>query len=326
MATIKDVARESGLTVTTVSRVLNNRGYISDDARKKVADAMRKLNYQPNEVARSLHKKSTKTIGVIVPHIRHPYFAEMISNLENAAYKKGYRILLCNTQEKQEKAKEYIEICTSNRVAGMILFSGMVEVEPFIKMEIPVITMERLLDNGTASVECDNRTGGALAAEKLIAGGCRNLIMIGSTNVAVELPADQRGIGFREVCSRHGISCVELDPEETAYNNMTYQEMLEAALKEYPQTDGVFASSDVIAAQTLQVCNRLGIAVPQQMKIVGFDDVMLAQLTTPQLTTIHQPIKEMAETAVRLLVDAAEGLLVAKQTVLPVQLVERGTA
>lgn len=326
MATIKDVARESGLTVTTVSRVLNNRGYISDDARKKVADAMRKLNYQPNEVARSLHKKSTKTIGVIVPHIRHPYFAEMISNLENAAYKKGYRILLCNTQGKQEKAKEYIEICTSNRVAGIILFSGMVEVEPFIKMEIPVITMERLLDNGTASVECDNRTGGALAAKKLIAGGCRNLIMIGSTNVAVELPADQRGIGFREVCSQHGIGYVELDPEETAYNNMTYQEMLEAALKEYPQTDGVFASSDVIAAQTLQVCNRLGIAVPQQMKIVGFDDVMLAQLTTPQLTTIHQPIKEMAETAVRLLVDAAEGLLVAKQTVLPVQLVERGTA
>ena len=94
MATLKDVAREAGLTVTTVSRVLNNRGYISEDARKKVADAMKKLNYRPNEVARSLHSKKSNTIGVIVPHIRHPYFAEMISNLENAAYKKGYKILL----------------------------------------------------------------------------------------------------------------------------------------------------------------------------------------------------------------------------------------
>lgn len=326
MATIKDVARESGLTVTTVSRVLNNRGYISDDARKKVADAMKKLNYQPNEVARSLHKKSTKTIGVIVPHIRHPYFAEMISNLENAAYKEGYRILLCNTQDKREKAKEYIEICTSNRVAGMILFSGMVEVEPFIRMDIPVITMERYLNSGTASVECDNRTGGALAAEKLIAGGCRNLLMIGSTNAGFELPADLRSTGFREVCEQHGVTCVELDPEEAAYNNMTYRRLLEQALKEYPQTDGVFASSDVIGAQTLQVCYELNIAVPGQMKIVGFDDVSIAQLTTPQLTTIHQPIKEMAETAIRLLMDAVEGRLVAKQTVLPVQLVERGTA
>ena len=325
MATIKDVAREAGLTVTTVSRVLNNRGYISDNARRKVAEAMEKLNYQPNEVARSLHKKSSKTIGVIVPHIRHPYFAEMISNLENAAYKEGYRILLCNTQSKEEKAKAYIEICTGNRVAGIILFSGQVAVETFMGLDIPVITMERLLDSGTAAVECDNRTGGALAAEKLIAGGCKNVILIGSTDTKVELPADQRSIGFREVCDRRGVFYVELDPEETAYNELTYGNMMEKALREYPKTDGVFASSDVIAAQTLQVCNRLGISVPGQMKIVGFD-VMLAQLTTPQLTTIHQPIKEMAQTAVRLLVDAASGRMVPKQTVLPVQLIERGTA
>lgn len=326
MATIKDVAREAGLTVTTVSRVLNNRGYISDNARRKVAEAMEKLNYQPNEVARSLHKKSTKTIGVIVPHIRHPYFAEMISNLENAAYKEGYRILLCNTQSKEEKAKAYIEICTGNRVAGIILFSGQVAVDTFMGLDIPVITMERLLDSGTAAVECDNRTGGALAAEKLIACGCKNVILIGSTDTKVELPADQRSIGFREVCDRHGVFYVELDPEESAYNELTYGDMMEKALREYPKTDGVFASSDVIAAQTLQVCNRLGISVPEQMKIVGFDDVTLAQLTTPQLTTIHQPVKEMAQTAVRLLVDAANGRMVPKQTILPVQLIERGTA
>lgn len=325
MATIKDVAKEAGLTVTTVSRVLNNRGYISDDARRRVKDAMEKLNYQPNEVARSLHKKSSKTIGVIVPHIRHPYFAEMISNLENAAYKKGYRILLCNSQSKEEKEKEYIEICTSNRVAGIILFSGLVAVDTFVKMDIPVITMERFLDKGTASVECDNRAGGAMAARKLIENGCRNLMMIGSTACKVQLPADFRAIGFREVCDENGIFCVEIDPEESSYNDMTYGEMLEDALRRYPKTDGVFASSDVIAAQTLQVCSKLGISVPDQMKIVGFDDVALAQLTTPQLTTIHQPIKEMAQIAVGLLVDAAEGNLVAQQTVLPVQLMERGT-
>lgn len=324
MATLKDVAQEAGLTVGTVSRVLNNRGYISNNARKKVEDAMKKLNYHPNEVARSLHKKSTNTIGLIVPHIRHPYFAEMISNLENQAYKKGYKILLCNSQSMQEKEKEYINICTSNKVAGIILCSGSVAVETFGGTDVPVITMERFLDNGTASVECDNRQGGALAAEKLIACGCRHLLHVGNIGT-ISMPADLRTEGFREVCEKKKIPFTELFTEETQYNSMRYGEMIENALQKYPETDGLFANSDVIAAQTLQICRKLHISVPEQMKIVGFDDVNIASLTTPQLTTIHQPVKEMAEIAVNLLHDSVSGKLVAKRTVLPVYLVERET-
>lgn len=324
MATLKDVARESGLTVTTVSRVLNNRGYISDDARKKVKDAMEKLNYRPNELARSLHSKNTNIIGVIVPHIRHPYFAEMISNFENEAYKKGYRILLCSTQCIDEKEKHYIEICTSNRVAGILLCSATVDVDTFINMDIPVITMERYLDNGTAAVECDNRSGGELAAKCLIDAGCTHLLHIGSTR-NVQMPADKRGEGFRSVCEQNGIEFVEMDPEEINYNKMTYMQVIEDALKDHPETDGIFASSDVIAAQVLQVCRKLGISVPEQIKIVGFDDVSVAELTTPQLTTIRQPVKQMAELAVGYLVDAVEGKMVPKQTILPVTLVERET-
>lgn len=325
MATIKDVAREAGLTVTTVSRVLNNRGYISEDARKKVYDAMEKLNYQPNEVARSLHKKTTNTIGLIVPHIRHPYFAEMISNIENEAFKKGYRILLCNTKGKAEKEREYLDICTSNRVAGVILFSGTISVESFIQMDVPVITMERTLDNGTASVECDNRTGGELAAKRLLKAGCKHLLLVGSTSGKVELPADDRVLGFRKVCEEKQVSFIEIDPNLREYEDMEYTELLENTLIQYPETDGVFASSDVIAAQTIQVCNKLGIAVPGQMKIIGFDDSFVATLTTPQLTTIHQPIKEMAGQAVQLLKDASDKKVVAKRMMLPVCLVERGT-
>lgn len=324
MATLKDVARESGLTVGTVSRVLNNRGYISDDARRKVDEAMKKLNYRPNEVARSLHRKSTNTIGLIVPHIRHPYFTEMISNLENQAYKKGYRILLCNSQSIREKEKEYIDICTGNQVAGIILCSGSVAVEVFDEIEVPVITIERFVDNGTASVECDNRQGGALAAEKLIACGCRNLLHFGNIG-GVFMPADMRTEGFREVCEKRKVSFVELMAEQTQYNDLRYSEVIEEALRKYPQTDGLFANSDLIAAQTLQVCRKLHISVPEQLKIIGFDDVSIASITTPQLTTIHQPVKEMAEIAMNLLHDAAGGKLVPKRTVLPVSLVERET-
>lgn len=324
MATLKDVARESGLTVSTVSRILNNRGYISDNARQKVANAMEELNYRPNEVARSLHRKSTNMIGLIVPHIRHPYFAEMISNLENQAYKKGYRILLCNTQKKHEKEQEYIDMCTGNQVAGIILCSGTLEAKKFGKVDIPVITIERFRDNGTASVECDNRQGGELAAEKLIACGCRNLLQVG--NIANQpMPADTRAEGFRAVCEREKVSFAEVSVQEAQYYNMRYSEILEDALQKYTQTDGIFASSDVIAAQTLQACRKLHISVPDQMKIIGFDDMQIATITTPQLTTIHQPVREMAEIAVSLLHDAVGGKLVPRRTVLPVHLVERET-
>ena len=114
-----------------------------------------------------------------------------------------------------------------------------------------------------------------------------------------------------------------MDPEEASYNNMTYNEWLETVMKEHMDADGIFASSDIIAAQAIQVCRKLSIHVPEDMKIVGFDDVILASLTKPQLTTIHQPIKEMASAAVDMVVAASEGKTVPKRTLLPVTLVKR---
>ena len=337
MATLKDVARETGLTVTTVSRVLNNRGYISEETREKVYEAMKKLNYRPNEVARSLSKKSTNTIGVIVPHIRHPYFSELISNLENEASKRGYKMILCNSQEKENKEREYLEMCTSNRVAGIVLCSAGVAVEEFQGSNIPLITIERYMENGTASVECDNRQGGKLAAEHLIACGCKNLLHISGV-YETAMPADDRALGFIEVCEKAGVSHWEVATNTYQYNNLEYHDFLEEVLKENyyvdntaendencgkSRIDGIFASSDLIAAQVLQVCSKLGIRVPEDIKLVGFDDVNISSLTTPQITTIHQPIKEIAELTLELLINAQDGKTVAKRSLLPVSLVKR---
>lgn len=337
MATLKDVARETGLTVTTVSRVLNNRGYISEETREKVYAAMKKLNYRPNEVARSLSKKSTNTIGVIVPHIRHPYFSELISNLENEASKRGYKMILCNSQEKENKEREYLEMCTSNRVAGIVLCSAGVAVEEFQGNNIPLITIERYMENGTASVECDNKQGGKLAAEHLIACGCKNLLHISGV-YETAMPADDRALGFIEVCEKAGVSHWEVATNTYQYNNLEYHDFLEEVLKENyyvdntaendvncgkSRIDGIFASSDLIAAQVLQVCSKLGIRVPEDIKLVGFDDVNISSLTTPRITTIHQPIKEIAELTLELLINAQDGKTVAKRSLLPVSLVKR---
>ncbi len=324
MATLKDVAAKSGLTVTTVSRVLNNRGYISDEAREKVYEAMKELNYQPNEVARSLSKKSTNTIGVIVPHIRHPYFAETVSTLENAAGKRGYKIILCNSHGKERKEREYLEMCTSNRVAGIIVFSASVAVEEFKGYDIPIITVERFIENGTAAVECDNRQGGQLAAQHLIDCGCKKLLHLSGVKEN-SMPADDRFKGFVEVCEKNGIAYTEVSTDLDQYNSLDYHEMLRKTFEEHADVDGVFASSDLIATQALQVLHSIGKSVPKDMQMVGFDDVYLSELTIPPLTTIHQPIKEMNTMAVDLLIDAAQGKTVAKRSLLPVTLVKRGT-
>lgn len=322
MATLKDVAAKSGLTVTTVSRVLNNRGYISDSTREKVYEAMKELNYRPNEVARSLSKKTTNTIGVIVPHIRHPYFAEMVSNLENSAEKRGYKIILCNSHGKEHKEREYLEMCTSNRVAGIILFSAGVAVEEFTGFDIPLITVERFVENGTAAVECDNKEGGCLAAKHLIDCGCKNLIHLSGV-MENAMPADDRAKGFIEVCEACGINHKEISTNLGQYNSLDYREMLEKTFANNQDFDGVFASSDLIAIQAIQVLNKMGKRVPEDVQVVGFDDVYISQLTIPPLTTIHQPIKEMSAMAIDILIDAAEGKMVAKRSLLPVSLVKR---
>lgn len=322
VATLKDVAKETGLAVSTVSRVLNSRGYISEETRNNVFNAMKKLNYQPNEMARSLSKQTTNTIGVIVPHIRHPYFAELISNIESAANNRKYKILLFNSKDRDEKEIEILDMCNQNRVAGIILCSGTVAMNKFDKINVPLITIERNLEKGTACVECDNLKGGRLAAKHLIELGCKNLVQISGV-CGNYMPADSRETGFIEVCEEYKIAHQELKTNETQYNVGEYKELIEDVLLNNKGVDGIFASSDLIAAQILQVCAKLKIKVPQQLKVVGFDDVLVASLTTPTITTIHQPIKEMAQMAISLLIEASNGKIVPSKTTLPVSLMKR---
>lgn len=324
MATLKDVARESGLTVGTVSRVLNNRGYISEQTRAKVYEVMKQLNYQPNEMARSLSKQKNNTIGLVVPHIMHPYFAKLISHIEAAANKQKYKILLFNSKGKEEKEDECIEMCKSNRVAGIILCSASYKTERFKNLDCPLITIERFMDEGTAVVECDNYQGGYLATMHLIERGCRKLLHFGGV-ADQPMPADQRFRAFEDVCKRYGVEYFAVNPEEGAYSEMTYYESICHEMEAHPEIDGIFASSDVIAAQVLKVCHEKGIKVPEELKIVGFDDVLIAELASPGITTIRQPVKEMAESAVSLMAQAVNGELVPARSLFPVSLIVRET-
>ena len=322
MATIVDVARLAGVTPTTVSRVINNRGYISEKTKKRVHEAMDELGYQPNEIARSLTKQKSNTIGVIVPHISHPYFAKLISNLENEAAKKDYKIILCNSKEKAEKEKQYLDMCKSNRVAGIIICSGNVESNKINTGGIPVVLLEKNFEEGKLGIQCDNYQGGKLATEHLIECGCKKILHLSGV-IDEEMPADNREKAFIDVCSNNEIEYFIKKYDIDTYNQMNYYDYIKAALNEIEGVDGIFASSDLIAAQVIQVCNEIKIRIPEDIKLVGFDDVDISQLTTPRITTVHQPIKEMARLSIELIDAKYNNIEVNEKTILPIKLIIR---
>ena len=322
MATIVDVARLAGVTPTTVSRVINNRGYISEKTKKRVHEAMDELGYQPNEIARSLTKQKSNTIGVIVPHISHPYFAKLISNLENEAAKKDYKIILCNSKEKAEKEKQYLDMCKSNRVAGIIICSGNVESNKINTGGIPVVLLEKNFEEGKLGIQCDNYQGGKLATEHLIECGCKKILHLSGV-IDEEMPADNREKAFIDVCSKNEIEYFIKKYDIDTYNQMNYYDYIKAALNEIEGVDGIFASSDLIAAQVIQVCNEIKIRIPEDIKLVGFDDVDISQLTTPRITTVHQQIKEMARLSIELIDAKYNNIEVNEKTILPIKLIIR---
>lgn len=322
MATIVDVARLAGVTPTTVSRVINNRGYISEKTKKRVQEAMDELGYQPNEIARSLTKQKSNTIGIIVPHISHPYFAKLISNLENEAAKKDYKIILCNSKEKAEKEKQYLDMCKSNRVAGIIICSGNVESNKINTGGIPVVLLEKNFEEGKLGIQCDNYQGGKLATEHLIECGCKKILHLSGV-IDEEMPADNREKAFIDVCSKNEIEYFIKKYDIDTYNQMNYYDYIKAALNEIEGVDGIFASSDLIAAQVIQVCNEIKIRIPEDIKLVGFDDVDISQLTTPRITTVHQPIKEMARLSIGLIDAKYNNIEVNEKTILSIKLIIR---
>lgn len=324
MATIKDVAKESGLAVGTVSRILNNRGYISEKSRKKVHEAMKKLDYKPNEMARSLKKRSSSLIGIIVPQIAHPYFASLISALEEVAYEYNYRILLMNSQGDPLKENRFIDLCYRNQVAGIVLCNGNMDIVKPDTLAVPVVTIERKMEGGDAAIECDNENGGRIAARHLIERGCRHLLHIsGFTHAG--MPAEKRGVGFYKECHEKGIQADIISVPFENYRLPGAEQALERILKGNPMADGIFASDDIMAGELLRVCMKKGIRVPEQMKIIGFDDMGLPSASFPAITTIRQPVDQMAREAVKCIHGFAEKKEVALRTVFPVTLIVRET-
>ncbi len=324
MANIKDVAKLANVSVTTVSRVLNNRGYISQETKKSVQDAMNRLQYQPNEVARSLFRRQSYMIGLIIPAVSHPFFAKLTHFIEFYAHLQGYKIVLCNSLMESNKEKDYIEMLKRHQVDGIIMGSHTLEVEDYKEVRLPVVSFDRQIAPKIPYISSDNFTGGIIAAEHLIEKGCKKIAHI-SGSLALNVLANKRNDGFINTCRKKGLEYCVYETDINVLENDNYEDVINRLFREIPDVDGIFASSDIIAAKVMKKCSELGKRVPDEIKIVGYDDTDIAKYMVPGITTITQPIEAMAKYAVDYVVKQLDEELVPNETVLPVSLTARGT-
>lgn len=319
--TIKDVAAKSGVTVTTVSRYLNKRGYISQATASKIESVMNELGYVPNEIARSLYRRKSSIFGVIVPTTVHPFFGELVSAIDSAAYEHGYKILLCESRLDRQKEKDYVEMLKRHKVDGIIMASHTLDVDEYQNLLMPVVTFDRRIGDIIPFVSCNNYEGGRLAARHLLDRGCTKIAYF-SGNLTLDLLPNLRCNAFLDETRNAGAESVVIQTDVDVFDFSQYGLLVDKLFDEHPDVDGVFAS-DLKAAHVIQACLRRGKRVPEDVKIVGYDDVSLASLLVPRLTTIHQPIEEIGKKAIELLMAQIEGTEVHQENVLPVTLVER---
>lgn len=322
VVTIKDLAEKVGVSVTTVSRALNNRGYLSDSLKRKVREAMEEMNYQPNELARSLSRRKSNMIGLIVPDISHPFFGQITKHIESYAYKHGYKLMLCNSLLDKKKEKEYIELLRASQVDGIIMGSHTMSVKAYMSIELPLVTLDRQISKSIPYISSDNYRGGTLATNLLISKKCKKIAYI-SGNLRLNLLAKQRHDAFIEQVKSKDIEFVVKQTDLNGFKYKEYEKLVQSLFREHPDIDGVFASSDMLAMQVVRECRRLGKAIPEEVKVVGYDGIQIGG--ADDLSTVAQPIKRMGEMAVACLLQQISGDETPLETILPVKLIENGT-
>lgn len=311
MATIYDVARLAGVSTTTVSHVLNGTRHVNTDTKGRVLSAVDQLRYQPSSVARAMVRQETKTIALIVPDNLHPFFSELACSVEAYAFAAGYNVMLCQTERNPEKEQDYFEMLVSKRVDGVLHMTTNHQnpnLEPLLAHNIPVATFDRdYTDTGLLidTVRIENERGAYLATRHLVDLGHRRIACIWVPGGE----SSRRRAGYERALAEAGI---ELDESLLATGDWMLQSGWSAAeqLMAAPSPPtAIFSSNDVMAIGAMARLHEQGCRVPQDVSIVGFDDVSLARFSSPLLTTYATPIAEVGEHLCQLLFARIDGLL-----------------
>ena len=281
MATMKQVAQRAGVSVSSVSHVLNGTRFVSVEARARIEQAMRDLAYVPSAVARSLKHNVTRTLGIMSPNNTNPYFAEVIRSIEDRCFAADYNVVLCNSDDDPYKQNVYLRVLMEKRVDGLIVISSGDSDELALllsKLTIPLV----LVDRGAQAVDCDivstdHQLSGYMATQHLIALGHRKIACIAGPEYLP--PSSQRIAGWHQALDEAGLL-----PGPLICSNFTSQgghDAMSALLKQPEPASAVFACNDLMAIGALCAAHEAGFSVPEQLSIIGLDDIELAAFMSP---------------------------------------------
>ncbi len=318
--TIRDVAKKANVSVSTVSRVINQKGYVHEDTKVLVSKIIEDLGFIPNQLARSLTNRSSKIIGVIVPHIGPSFYGELLEGIESQAAAYGYKIMFCHTQDDPDRELEYLKFFEQYNIEGLIIASNFSNRDKLVELNIPVITVDHILDENIPSITSDNVKGGALAAKKLIETGAKNLLVFRGPSFL--LTTMERTIGFLNELKQHDLYADIFDFDLI---NPDFK-LIEEILKNNPNVDGIFTFSDTLAFATLNILQKLGRKVPADVSLVGYDNTPYSKWMTPSITTIHQSVNFMGKQSFINLTRMIRGVeLESLHDIIDVKLIERET-
>lgn len=302
MASIKDVAKRANVSTATVSRVLRNAGNVTEETKQRVLEAIEALNYQPNVLGRYLRRMETETVLVIVPDITNPFFSKVLRGIEAVALEHGYQVLLGDTQNDVRLEEQYLNLLPQRQVDGMIFLTARIRKELVEEMarQFPIVLACEYLEGADIpTVSIDNISSARKATEHLIGLGHRRIAHL-SGPMDVILSRD-RLRGYHQALVQHEI---DADPALVQEGDFTYESGYSLTLKllalENPPT-AIFAANDEMAIGAIKAVRHRGGRVPYDVAIVGFDDIQMASIFEPAVTTIAQPMFEIGEQAMKLM-------------------------
>lgn len=326
--TIYDVAEKAGVSIATVSKVINNTGNMREETRKRVIETIKEMNYHPNLMASALTGKGTQTLGLMVPDISNPFFSTMARNIEDFAHDQGMSVIMCSIDDDPEKEKKYIELLQRKQVDGFIVASKIYNKENLqnlIDSNVPVIMLAYDdLSLNVSKVSVDDFKGGYEAASHLYSCGHRKIAIIGEHTHSSKL----RVYGCKVALEARGIELNE-DYVFKTTASITNGKTLFEEIWQHSDTNrptAIFACNDLLAIGVIQGATERRISIPDELAIIGFDNTILAITTVPGLTTIAQPIEEMAKKTVDILVEEIKEKKRTKKRILfDPELIVRGT-
>lgn len=324
--TIRDVAKKANVSVATVSRILNGLTGYSDKTKMKVLKTIEEMGYHPNAIARSLNNRRTQTIGVLFPAVSNEFSSALLHGIEEYAHNRNYSVLVCNTAIDGSRTMRYLQVLREKLVDG-IIFASEVLREEYAKameaMKVPVVLLSSETElPGYPHVKVDDKRAAYDAVSYLIGKGHREIAMISGTKDD-PLAGTPRVEGYKQALLDHGLVFRE---DRVAYGNFFFEsgsQAMEALLKQSEGFTAVFASSDEMAVGAIAYAANQGISVPEQLSIIGYDNIRLSMMAQPPLTTVSQPLIEMGQSAAVKLIYMIETGETETSSIVPHQIVER---